>query len=88
MAERAITGFDRRCRVCHLWTYHEGEEFDAAATCGHCGATYGHLVLGDDVPRRKNPAPKLTKTERAAIKAAKLAKAPAKGEYGHRGRAR
>jgi hypothetical protein len=44
------------------------------------------LILGDDVLRRKNPPPKLSKTERAAIKAAKLAKAPAKGQYGHRGK--
>jgi len=86
VGERVILGWDRRCRACGKWTYHEGEELDPAAVCEHCGRAYGRLVLGEDVPRRKSPAPKLTKAERAAIKAAKLAKAPKRGEYGHRGR--
>lgn len=85
MSERLILGYDRRCRSCGLWDYQEGE-LDPAAVCGHCGQPYGRLVLGEDVPRRRNPAPKLSKTERATIRAAKLAARPAKGQYGHRSR--
>ena len=87
MAERLILGWDRKCRSCGLWDYHEGEELSTRAVCGHCRVPYGRLALGADVPRRKQPAPKLTREERVVIKAAKLAtKAAKQGQYGYRGR--
>lgn len=81
-----MLGYDRHCRGCTKWSYFEGGLIYNTDKCPFCGSLYGALVLGEDVPRRKQPPPKLTTKERAAIRAARLAKAPAKGQYGYRGR--
>ena len=86
MAERSIYGFDRRCRKCAKWSYEEGP-LDVLGECPFCGAAYGRLSLGDDVPRRRNPPPQLGKAERQAIREAKAAmkvSKPKPGEYRHK----
>lgn len=48
-----VVGYDRQCRKCLKWTAFSGG-LNKAQSCSFCGANYGALVLGMDVPREKS----------------------------------